>query len=130
VRSASSQFRTVERAIVATILTTVPMIDSTIEWSALPLPQCRCSSLTICRREPMWFKQFAVIDETLLQARTVRDRVGTSHPPAFCSPHHSGSALYPKVQRMEPAAGFEIGDDVPARLTARAGRGPPTCGHL
>jgi len=58
----SSRFRTVERAIVATILTTVPMIDSTIEWSALPLPQCRCSSVTICR-------QFAVIDETLPQAR-------------------------------------------------------------
>jgi hypothetical protein len=31
VRSAPSRFRTVERAIVAAILTTVPMIDSTIE---------------------------------------------------------------------------------------------------
>jgi hypothetical protein len=39
----------------------------------------------------------------------------------ICSPHHRGSALYPIVQRMEPTAGFEIGDDVQARLTARAG---------
>jgi hypothetical protein len=29
--------RTVERTIVAAIVTTVPMIDSTIEWSTLPL---------------------------------------------------------------------------------------------
>jgi class 3 adenylate cyclase/predicted ATPase len=34
----------------------------------------------------------------------------------FCSPHHSDSALYPVIQRMERAAGFERGDDVQARL--------------
>jgi class 3 adenylate cyclase/predicted ATPase len=34
----------------------------------------------------------------------------------FCSPHHSESALYPIIQRMERAAGFEIGDDVQAKL--------------
>jgi class 3 adenylate cyclase/predicted ATPase len=34
----------------------------------------------------------------------------------FCSPHHSDSALYPIIQRMERAAGFEPGDDVQARL--------------
>jgi len=34
----------------------------------------------------------------------------------LCSPHHSGSALYPVIRRMERAAGFEPGDDQQARL--------------
>src|SRR5208282_2100592 len=39
-----------------------------------------------------------------------------THMRYFCSPHHSQSALYPIIQRMERAAGFEAGDDAPARL--------------
>jgi predicted ATPase len=34
----------------------------------------------------------------------------------LCSPHHTDSALYPIIQRLEQAAGFELHDDGQARL--------------
>jgi class 3 adenylate cyclase/tetratricopeptide (TPR) repeat protein len=51
-------------------------------------------------------------------AQTVQDQL---HDEAqtlryFCSPHHSDSALYPIIQRLERAAAFEPGDDAQARL--------------
>jgi class 3 adenylate cyclase/predicted ATPase len=47
------------------------------------------------------------------------DRIGIephTYMRYFCSPHHSQSALHPLIQRLERAAGFEPGDEAPARL--------------
>src|SRR5262249_31452094 len=50
---------------------------------------------------------------------TLIERLGPelrTHLRYFCSPHHTESALYPIIQRLERAAGFERSDDAEERL--------------
>ena len=68
--------RTVERAIVEAIVTAVPMIDSTIEWSTLPLTVVPPLIRHHLPPGTDGFKQLRqivlVIDGTLLQVRISR----------------------------------------------------------